>query len=166
MRIRNFAIAASLMCLSPVAAAPVLAQARATITAGMEVRGPNDSLVGTVKTVNGDFVIVATDRHEASLPKASFTPHEGKLLFGMTRDQLNAEVDKAQAAASAALIPGAVVQGAAGVQVGTIDAIDDTGVTLKLQSGKLVKLPRNGIGVGPSGPVIGMTAAELEAVVS
>ncbi len=160
MNIRKFGLAALLISMSPMAA---IAQEPAAITTGMEVRGPDDTLVGTVKSADGEFVTVATDKHEARLPKASFTPHEGKLLFGLTRDQLNAEVDKAAAASAAAIAPGATVVGSAGATVGTIETVEGDLVTLKLQSGKMVRLPRSSVGVGPNGPVIGMTAAEIEA---
>jgi hypothetical protein len=81
----------------------------------------------------------------------------------MTRDQLNAEIDKAQAAAAAQIVVGATVKGAAGATVGTIEALDGQLVTLKLTSGKSVRLPRSAVGGGPNGPVIGLTAEEIEA---
>jgi preprotein translocase subunit YajC len=143
---------------------PALAQgSQAGIAAGAEVKDTNGGDVGTVTKVDGQFVILKTDKHEVRLPVASFTAHQGHFLMAMTRDQLNAEVDKTVAAASAKLVAGAAVAGSQGGNVGTIDAIDAQFVTVKLTSGKLVRLPRAAMAPGPNGGVIGMTVAELEA---
>lgn len=144
------------------AAAPALA----SVSPGAQVKGPSGEVVGTVASVDGTFYVVKTDKHEVRLPSSSFTPHEGALLFGMTRDQLNAEVEKALEAANAKLVPGVKVAGSGGVIVGTIEAIDDQFATIKLTSGKLAKIPRAGIAAGADGAVIGMTAAQLQAAVS
>ncbi|HYI05929.1 MAG TPA: hypothetical protein VD858_13635, partial [Reyranella sp.] len=118
------------------AAAPVAAQApAASISAGMTVKDTAGGVVGTVAGVDGQYLTVKTDRNEVRLPVTSFTPVDGALLFGMTRDQLNAEVDKAKAAADAKVVVGAAVTGAGGASVGTIEALDGEFVTLKLTSG-------------------------------
>jgi preprotein translocase subunit YajC len=107
--------------------------------------------------------VLRTDKHEARLPVASFTPHEGKLVMAMTRDELNAEIEKTMTAAAAKLAEGASVNGSQGSLVGTVEKLEEGFVTLKLTSGTLVRLPRSGIAAGANGAVIGMTAAELEA---
>jgi hypothetical protein len=135
----------------------------ASISAGMSVRDTAGAEVGTVASVDGQYLVVKTDRHEVRLPASSFTPSNGTLLFGMTRDQLNAEVDKAKAAADAKIVAGAAVTGAGGAEVGTIEAADAEFVTLKLKSGASVRLPRKGVAGGPNGVVTSLTAAELEA---
>jgi preprotein translocase subunit YajC len=155
-------ICSALALMTPLA--PVAAQA--AITAGMAVKDTSGGDVGTVTSVNDGIVVVKTDRHEVGLPASSFTPSEGQLLFAMTQAQLNAEVDKANAAAQAQITVGASVRGSAGAVVGTIDAIEDEFITLKLTSGELVKLPKQGVGSSPDGPVIGMTADELKAAVT
>jgi preprotein translocase subunit YajC len=143
---------------------PALAQAsQAAIAAGSQVKDTQGGDVGTVTKVEGQFVFLKTDRHEVRLPVTSFTAHEGHFLMALTRDQLNAEADKAKAEARANLVAGASISGPNGGAVGTIDAIDDQFVTVKLASGKLVRLPRSGVAAGPNGGVIGATAAELEA---
>jgi preprotein translocase subunit YajC len=143
---------------------PAFAQAaQAGIAAGAQVKDTNGGDVGTVTKVDGQFVVLKTDRHEVRLPVASFTAHQGHFLMALTRDQLNAEVDKTKAAADAKLVAGAAVAGSQGGNVGTIDAIDAQFVTVKLASGKLVRLPRAAVAPGPNGGVIGMTVAELEA---
>lgn len=135
-------------------------------TAGQQVVDTSGATVGTVVRVDGGNVIVKTDKHEVALPKTSFTPNESKLLFGMTQAQLNAEVEKNLAAAEALIAPGATVKGSAGAVVGTIDAVDAEFVTLKLQSGALVRLPRKAVAAGNGEVLIGMTADELQAQVA
>jgi preprotein translocase subunit YajC len=146
--------------------APALAQAAAaSIAPGMQVVDTNGGTVGAVTAVKGDLITVKTDKHEVALPKTSFTPTDGKLLFGMTQAQLNAEAEKTKAQADAALTAGASVKGSGGAAVGTIDAVDAEFVTIKLQSGALVRVPRSGVAAGSDGVTIGLTAEELQAQV-
>lgn len=169
MNIRNKLILSALPIALAVSAAgiqPALAQpaaAQANIAAGAKINDTKGGEVGTVTRVDGQFVVLRTDKHEVRLPIASFTPHEGVLLVAMTRDELNAEVEKSLASADAKLVAGAAVAGSQGSPIGTIESIDDEFATLKLTSGTLVKLPRSGVAAGPNGAVIGMTAAQLEA---
>ena len=146
----------SLTALAPIA--PSFAQ-----TAGQQVVDTQGAAVATVVRIDGNNVVVKTDKHEVALPKTSFTPHEGKLLFGMTQAQLNAEVEKQLAAAAAAIAPGATVKGSGGAVLGTIDSVDTEFVTLKLESGNKVRIPRSGVAAGNGEVVIGLTAQELEA---
>ena len=139
-------------------AAPALAQA-----AGTQVVDTGGGAVGTVVRVDGENIVIKTDKHEVALPKTSFTPHEGKLLFGMTQAQLNAATEKSLAEAAAAIAPGATVKGSGGAVLGTIDAVDTEFVTIKLQSGTMVRIPRSGVAAGNGEVVIGLTAEELEA---
>lgn len=138
--------------------APSMAQ-----TAGQQVVDTTGAAVGTVSRVDGDTVIVKTDKHEVGLAKSSFTAHEGKLLFGMTQAQLNAEVEKTQAEAAKAIAAGATVKGSDGGVAGTIDAVDADTVTIKLASGALVRVPRSGVAAGNGEVVVGLTVAELQA---
>lgn len=140
------------------------ALAQATVTPGMQVVDQAGSPVGIVTTVSGDELIVRTDRHEVRLPASSFTPNKGKLLFGMSQAQLNAETDKALAAANAAVAVGAEVRGSGGQVAGTIDKLDDATVTLKLVSGELVRLPRSAVAGSEQGVVLGVTIEELKAM--
>jgi preprotein translocase subunit YajC len=84
-------------------------------------------------------------------------------LFALSREQVNAEVDKALAAAAAQIVPGATVKGTQGAAVGTIEAVDSEFVTLKLKSGISVRLPRAAIAAGPEGVFTSLTAEQLEA---
>ena len=158
------------LVLAPIAApvlvpAAALAQSAAVIAVGNQVVDTKGGAVGVVTSIRGDVVTIKTDRHEVALPKASFTPSEGKLFFGMTQAELNAATDQALAASAASLVPGATVKGAAGTAVGTLDSIDTEFATIKLESGKLVRIPRAGIVGSSDGAVIGLTAGQLEAQV-
>ncbi len=169
MSVRNklfLSAVSAAIAVAGVSAAPALAQAaKASFAAGAQVKDTQGGEVGTIVRVDGDHVILKTDRHEVRLPQASFTAVENHFLMAMTRDQLNAEVDKALAAANAKLVAGATVTGSGGSTVGTISEIDDQFVTIKMTSGSLVRLPRSGIAAGPNGGVIGMSAEQLQAQV-
>ena len=142
-------------------AGPAFAQAGG-FTVGTQVLDSSGGTVGTVTAVNGDVVTVKTDKLDANLGKASFAEQDGKLYIGMTQADLNAAVEKDQAAAAASLAVGAEVKDSAGASAGTIEAIDAEFVTIKLGSGKSVRIPRAGIAGSSSGAVIGLTAADLE----
>ena len=162
------ALAAPLAGLQPLSAQPAAqpaanAAAKAEMTAGAKVSDAQGGDVGVIAKADGQFVILKTDKHEVRLPVTSFTAHNGGYLFGMTQAQLNAEVEKALAAASAKIAAGATVTGSQGGNVGTIAAVDDQFVTLTLTSGRKVRLPRQAVAAGADGAVIGMTVAELEA---
>lgn len=171
MRLVIASIALAAASLSAVAL-PAFAQgggptASSPVTPGMQVVDTSGGAVGTVIAVKEDNLTVKTDRHEAVIGRDSFTPHQGKLLFGMTRAELNAAIDRDVAAANAALVPGATVKGAGGAKVGTLDAIDAEFATIKLDSGNRVRIPRSGIrGTAEGDAVIGLTADQLEAQVS
>ena len=143
-------------------AAPGNAQADG-FTVGAQVLDSQGNPVGTVTAVNGDVVTVKTDKLDANLGKASFASQDGKLYVGMSQAELNAVVEKDQAAAAASLAVGAPVKGTGGADIGTIEAIDTEFVTLKLTSGKSVRIPRAGIAGSAQGAVIGLTLADLEA---
>ena len=81
----------------------------------------------------------------------------------MTQAQLNAEFEKSAMASAAMIKEGASVKGSGGADAGTITAMDAKTVTLKLPSGKAVRVPRSGIAAGTDGLIVGMTAADLDA---
>lgn len=164
MKLFKASFAVSLALALPFA--PAVAQATSGFSVGMQVTDVNGGLVGTVVGLQGDNITIRTDRHEALLPKASFTPAEGKLLFGMTAAELNAEIDKSVAAAEAAVVVGATVKGTGGATVGTLEAVDDQSATIKLASGKSIRVQRAGIRGDSDGSVlIGLTAQQLDAMV-
>jgi preprotein translocase subunit YajC len=140
-------------------AAPAAAQ-----SVGMQIVDTAGNPVGSVTAINGDNFQVKTDKHEVLLPKSSFTANAGKLLFGMTQAQLNAEIEKSEAAANAAIVAGATVKGLQGTEIGKIDSVSDSGVVIALSSGKKIQVARNGVRGNPDGTVVvGLTADQLEA---
>jgi len=161
-------VASLLLVAAPVT--PAFAQAATAkadaIAVGTAVTDVNGGAVGTVTAIKGDVVTVHTDRLDAHLAKSSFTPNEGKLLVGMTQAELNALVEKDQAAAAASLAVGAEIKGMGGAVLGTIDAIDTEFVTIKLASDNKVRIPRSGVAGAATGAVVGLTAEQLEAQVS
>ena len=58
---------------------------------------------------------------------------------------------------------GATVKGADGASVGKVTALNTETATLKLTSGKEIRVPRAGIAATADGLAIGMSAAELNA---
>lgn len=154
-------LASATLALSSVA--PANAQDSGGFAIGAQVLDTSSNPVGTVTAVNGDVVTVKTDKVEANLGKASFAQQGGKLYIGKTQAELNALVEQEKIAAEASLGVGKTVKGAQGADVGTIEAIDADYVTLKLTSGKSVRIPRSGIAGSANGAVVGMTAADIEA---
>ena len=146
-------------------AAPAHAQADG-FTVGAQVLDPSGNSVGTITAVNGDVVTVKTDKVDATLGKGSFAQQDGKLYIGNTQAELNALVEQTNAAAAASLAVGAPVKDSGGAAVGSIEAIDAEFVTLKLASGKSVRIPRSGIAGSANGAVVGLTAADLESSAS
>jgi len=145
-------------------AAPAVAQAGMNV--GMQVTDASGAAVGTVKAVQGTNLLIKTDKHEALLPSTSFTVSNGKLLFGMTQTQLDAEIEKNLSAASASIVAGATVKGIGGTQVGTIDSVADGNATITLQDGKKIAVPQAGLRGNTDGSVtIGYSAAQLEELV-
>jgi preprotein translocase subunit YajC len=117
--------------------------------------------------VSGNNLVVKTDKHEVQLPKTSFTVSEGKLLFGMTQEQLNAEAEKSLTASSAAIAAGATVKGASGTPVGQIDAVADGKVTIALSSGQKLQLSQDALRGNTDGTVtIGYTSEQLQDLVA
>lgn len=155
---RTVLAATALTFIAPVAA---LAQSPA-ILPGTQIVDTAGNPVGTVFSVKDNTLVVETDKLKVALPASSFTPSNGKLLFALTRDQLNQQTEAAQAEANAKLAAGANVYGQAGTLAGTIETLDADTVTIKLTSGKLVRLQRNAIAAGDKGAVLGVSAAELD----
>lgn len=148
--------------VSTVAAHAAPAPTQAAVGVGTEVVDTAGKPVGSVISMSGGYYVVRTDRHEARLPTASFTPHEGMLIFGLSREQLNAEVEKALAAAQAQVTKGAAVMGSGGVLAGTIEAVDAGFLTLRTPDGKLLRLPRSAVAPAPEGLRMAITTEELQ----
>ena len=143
-------------------AAPAAAQ-----SVGMQIVDTAGAPVGTVTAIQGENLQVKTDKHEVLVPKASFTLNGGKLLFGMTQAQLDAQVEAAAAASAKAVVAGATVKGTGGADVGKIEAVENDAVTIALTSGKRIQLPAKAVRGNADGTVtIGYSSEQLEALVS
>lgn len=154
-------ILSNIMALGVVVAAPAAAQ-----SVGMQVVDTTGATVGTVTAINGDNIQVKTDKHEALLPKASFSVDGNKLLFGLTQAQLDAKIEESAATAQKAIVAGATVNGSAGSNVGKIDAVDNGQATIALNSGKRLQVSVTGLRGNADGTVtIGYTAEQLDALV-
>ena len=146
------------LAFASVSLTPAFAQ-----TAGTTVVDTKGDAVGTVVKVDGNNIVIKTDKHEVALPKTSFTASDGKLYFGMTQAELNAATEKSLAEAATSIVAGAAVKGSDGAAVGKIEAIDAETITIKLTSGALVRVPRTGVAGGNGEVIVGLTAKELEA---
>lgn len=62
----------------------------AEIAVGATVSGPQGGKVGTVESVSGDLVTVATATTKVQLPKKAFAQGPDGLVIGMTAEQLDA----------------------------------------------------------------------------
>jgi hypothetical protein len=157
-------IVGTLAAIGLFAASPALAQAGVAV--GMQVTDASGAPVGTVSAIQGSNLLIKTDKHEALLPGSSFRPDKGKLLFGMTQAQLDAQIEQSLAAANAAIKAGATVKGLGGAAVGTIDEVAEGKATITLQDGKKIAVPQEGLRGNADGTVtIGYSAAQLEAMV-
>ena len=144
-------------------AVPAVAQTAAPAV-GMQIVDTAGAPVGTVTGISGDNVQIKTDKHEALLPKSSFAVSDGKLYFGMTQAQLDAEIEKGQSAAEASVVAGATVKGLQGNEIGKIDSISGDAVVIALASGKKIQVAKSGVRGNSDGTVIvGLTAEQLNA---
>lgn len=160
MQIHRLVIAAALAA-APLAVSTATAATPAQVQPGMQVVDPSGGSVGTVAEVKGDNLVLKTARHEVLLPVSAFTANQGKLLFAMTAAQLDAQADQQAAANSQAIAAGAQVFGSDGTPAGTIEAVEDPLVTIKLANGQSVRVQRSGLAPNGKGVVIGVTTAKL-----
>ena len=160
----NLVPVAALACVmaSPVAAQSMKVTVVPMFGVGEPVTDASGAPVGTIVAIDGDNLRIKTDKHEVTLPKSSFTPGNGKLVFSMTQAQLDAQVEQSLAAANAAIVAGATVKSVDGTAVGKIDSVADGKVVLALDSGSKVAVPENGARGNADGTVtVGYTAAQL-----
>jgi len=147
---------------SAVAANATPGAAGAQVTAGAQVMDSKGGAVGTIASVSGDVAVIDTGVVKASIPVASFAKSDKGLLIGMSKAELEAAAQGAQAQANAALKPGVAVMDAKGGSVGTIEAVEGDMITVATPNIK-AKLPKSAVAMGPNGAVISMTQAQLEA---
>lgn len=167
-------IAAALLgaCLTPVAAVAqdVPDAVAAALAVGATVYAPDGSEVGTIKNMPGGNVVISTGKHDATLPATVFGMNEKGLLIAMTKAQLDAAVEaaeaKANAAMDAALVADASVHSSDGVVVGTVQKIEGDNVTIDLPAGTAITLQKEHLTAGSNGLSLYMTAADFNAAVS
>ena len=58
------------------------------------------------------------------------------------------------------------VRGKNGTLAGHIEAINEQFLTVQLETGQSIRLPRNSVAAGPAGAVLGITVAELQQMVT
>lgn len=155
-------LAIVLLSAAPAIGTTAMQARSATVIPGMQVVDVAGHPVGVVQSVRRNELILKTDRHEVRLPLGSFTPDKGKLVFGMTREALNRATD---AMLAKSFLPGAEVHGRNGALAGRIEAISEQFVTVELQSGESIRLPKDAIAPGSNGAVLGITVAELQQMV-
>jgi hypothetical protein len=159
---RKLSATVAFIAIAMTAGSPVLAQ-----SVGMSIVDASGASVGTVTAIRGENVQVKTDKHEALLPKSSFTLANGKLLFGMTQAQLDSQIETSAAASQAAIVAGSTVKGINGTDVGKLDTVENGQVTITLASGKRLQLPISGVRGNSDGTVtVGYTAEQIDALVS
>lgn len=150
---------------APSPAAPPAAAGMVTI--GMPVVDARGGAVGTVTALAADGVTVKTDKHLAVIPRSGVIVNKDKAVIGMTQVELNAQIEKAIAAAPMPeLAVGGTVKGSAGTSIGTLEVVSADSVTIKLTDGKLIAIPRTSIAaVAGGGGRIALTAAQLDTMV-
>mgnify|MGYP003575202484 CR=1 FL=1 len=161
MSLRTFLVASALAAALPLA--PAAAQPAPRV--GATVTDQNGGTVGTITAVEGDMVIIRTDRHETQLPVTSFTVTDDAVLFGLTQAELNSRIEQALAEAAQAFQVGATVHDRDGAVVGPVEALDAETGTVKFGEQR-IRLPRGSVGAAENGLVIGATVAELRAQIA
>jgi len=148
---------------------PAIAQtagAAANVTVGATVSDTSGNPVGTIEAVNGDLAVLSTGANKVSLPLSSFGAGTKGPVIAMTRAEVDAAAAGAAAAAkadaAAQVAKGATVTDTTGATVGTVESVEGEFATVATANSK-VRLPLSAFAKGPSGPVIAMSAAQLEA---
>lgn len=154
---------------APAAGAPTTATTESKVAAGATVTDTTGATVGSIKSVEGGFAVLSTGTVEVRLPLTSFANGASGPVIGMTKAQVEAAASGAtadrQAKLAAQIATGTTVMDASGGTVGKIESVDGGFATVATANNK-VKLPVSAFAAGASGPVIGMTAAELDAAAS
>jgi hypothetical protein len=162
------ALAAPLLLAAAAAPVAVLAQdVSAQLVVGAMVYGPGGNEVGKIEQVAGGNVVLNTGLHSATLPASSFARGAKGAMIGYTKEQLDAAIDQAEkdaaAQLAAAMVPGAKVSGADGIEVGSVKAVNADGSVVLTHEGADIALPKDQFMVGASGLSLVFTSAQLKA---
>jgi preprotein translocase subunit YajC len=145
------------------------ATSTAAITAGTPVLDTAGGTAGTIESVDGDYVVLATTKSKVRLPKTSFAMGPNGPVIAMTASQIDAAAAQAAPAAAAApakvsVTAGAAVSDTKGGAVGTVSSVTGQIATLSLTSGSKVRLPVTAFAANSGGGLqVAMTAAQLSA---
>ena len=147
------------------------ATSTAAIAPGGKVLDTAGGIAGTVESVDGDFVVLATGKSKVRLPKTSFAMGPNGPVIALTAAQLDAAAAQAAppptAAATAAkanVTQGAAVSDTQGGAVGTVTSVDGQIATVALTGGSKVRLPVSAFAADSAGGLkVAMTAAQLSA---
>lgn len=135
------------------------------VVVGATVYGPQGNPVGTIEQVDAQTVLVNTGKHKVPLGPEAFGDSDKGPTITVTREQLDAIIDKqnAEAAASrdAALVAGAAVISAKNAPLGTIASVDGDTVILE-REGKKVALKREHFGMSEQGLMAYFTAEQID----
>lgn len=163
---RNVLAAALALAAAPVT---VLAQTAVPVV-GAVVFGPQGNEVGKVDSVTDAVVVVDTGKNKAALPASSFGSSPKGAVIGFTREQLDAAIEeaaqKAAAALDAALVAGATVRSQDGIEVGSIKEVNAEGNVVVDRAAGPIAMPKANFATDDKGPIIRMTAAQLEAAIA
>lgn len=148
------------------------ANAASQLTVGASIYDASGSQIGTIDSVTGDSVVVATGTgtNKVAIPPASFGKGAKGPTLSATRAQLDAAASQAADASKAALavklIAGADVRGISGLTVvGKVKTVEADAVLVGTPKGDF-RVPVTAFRTGPSGLVLGMTATEFDAAVA
>ncbi|HEX8446434.1 MAG TPA: hypothetical protein VF649_07450 [Sphingomonas sp.] len=146
--------------------APTASSAASKVTTGATVTDTAGGTVGTIKSVDAGFAVLSTGTVEVRLPLSSFANGASGPVIAMTKAQVESAASGAtaerQAKLAAQITAGTTVMDQQGGTVGKIESVDGQFATVATANNK-VKLPVSAFAAGESGPVIGMTAAQLDA---
>ncbi|MFW2829676.1 hypothetical protein [Sphingomonas sp. ID0503] len=140
--------------------APTAAAGQPQLAAGGKVYDTKGGEVGTIESVDASGAVVSTGTNKVKLPTNSFAAGKTGPMIAMTKAELDAAAGAA--AKPLALNVGATIYGPQNAEVGKIEAVEGDLVTVATAKTK-AKLPKSAFAMGDNGPVIGMTAAQLDA---
>ena len=167
-------IAASALALAGVSGTAMAQEATAeaeasapAIAAGDTVYDAAGDVVGTIDSAQDGNVSLNTGANTAVLPATAFAKGEKGWLFGMTKLELDAAVEKAEAEKAAklaaALVAGAELKSYDGVLIGTIASIGEDGsVEIARENGNIALTKDQLTTDGAGGLMALFTAQQLQ----
>ena len=176
MKLKHILVIAGALGASPLAVSGALAQAAPAasaavqVTVGATVYGPQGDEVGKVEKVEAGNAVINTGKHSAAIPANALGRNAKGLLVSMTRDQLDAAVEAAEAKAAGnldqALVAGAAIHSADGKDLGKIGSVSPEGlVTVQRASGSFA-LKKDMFTTDANGVALRLTEAQINAALA